>query len=43
MGEAEGKLLFSQPVIDVFTGKRTVEEGVKFLDTELKNLAKQAS
>ena len=42
MGEAEGKLLFSQPVIDVFTGKRTVEEGVKFLDTELKKLAKQA-
>lgn len=42
MGEAEGKLLFSQPVIDVFTGKRSVDEGVKFLDTELKKLAKQA-
>ncbi len=42
MGDAEAKLLFSQPVIDVFTGKRTVDEAVMYLDTELKKLAKQA-
>jgi ABC-type glycerol-3-phosphate transport system substrate-binding protein len=41
MGEAEGKLLFSQPVTDVMNGKRTVEEGIKLLDTEMKTLAKQ--
>jgi len=42
MGDAEAKLLFSQPVVDVFTGKRSVDEGVMYLDTELKKLAKQA-
>lgn len=41
LGEAEGALLFSQPVIDVMTGARTVEEGVMYLDTELKALAEQ--
>jgi N,N'-diacetylchitobiose transport system substrate-binding protein len=39
MGEAEGKLLFSQPVGDVMNGKRSVEEAIKFLDRELKTLA----
>lgn len=42
MGDAEAKLLFSQPVVDAFTGKRSVDEGVMYLDTELKKLAKQA-
>ncbi len=41
LGEAEGALLFSQPVIDVMTGTRSVEEAVTFLDTELKALAEQ--
>lgn len=41
LGEAEGALLFSQPVIDVMTGTRTVEEAVTFLETELKTLAEQ--
>jgi ABC-type glycerol-3-phosphate transport system substrate-binding protein len=41
LGEAEGALLFSQPVIDVMTGTRTVDEAVTFLDTELKALAEQ--
>ena len=40
-GEAEGKLLFSQPVTDVLNGKRTVDDGVAFLDRELKTLAGQ--
>lgn len=39
LGEAEGALLFSQPVIDVMTGTRTIEEAVTYLDTELKALA----
>jgi N,N'-diacetylchitobiose transport system substrate-binding protein len=38
MGEAEGKLLFSQPVSDVMNGKRGVSEAVAFLDRELKAL-----
>jgi ABC-type glycerol-3-phosphate transport system substrate-binding protein len=42
MGEAEGKLLFSQPVGDVMNGKRTVEEAIAWLDTELKTLAGHA-
>lgn len=41
LGEAEGALLFSQPVIDVMTGTRTVDEAVAYLDTELKSLAEQ--
>lgn len=41
LGEAEGALVFSQPVIDVMTGTRTVDEAVMFLDTELKALAEQ--
>jgi multiple sugar transport system substrate-binding protein len=41
LGEAEGALLFSQPVIDVMTGARTVDEAVTYLDTELKALAEQ--
>ena len=41
LGEAEGALLFSQPVIDVMTGARTVDEAVIYLDTELKALAEQ--
>jgi N,N'-diacetylchitobiose transport system substrate-binding protein len=41
MGEAEGKLLFSQPVGDVMNGKRTVDGAVAFLDTELRTLAGQ--
>ncbi|MDQ6603535.1 MAG: extracellular solute-binding protein [Chloroflexota bacterium] len=42
LGEAEGKLLFSQPVIDVFTGKRSVDDALATMDTEVKKLAKQA-
>ncbi|MGI8854766.1 MAG: ABC transporter substrate-binding protein [Thermomicrobiales bacterium] len=42
LGEAEGKLLFSQPVIDVFTGKQSVDSAVATMDTEVKKLAKQA-
>jgi ABC-type glycerol-3-phosphate transport system substrate-binding protein len=42
MGEAEGKLLFSQPVSDVMNGKRGVDEAVAWLDGELKTLAGQA-
>lgn len=38
MGEAEGKLLFSQPVGDVMNGKRTVDEAITFLDREMKGL-----
>ncbi len=41
MGEAEGKLLFSQPVTDVLNGKRTVDEAVTWLERELKQLAGQ--
>jgi ABC-type glycerol-3-phosphate transport system substrate-binding protein len=41
-GEAEGKLLFSQPVTDVLNGKRSVDDGIAFLDRELKVLAGQA-
>ena len=36
MGEAEGKLLFSQPDSDVMNGKRDVEGAIKLLETELK-------
>lgn len=42
MGEAEGKLLFSQPVGDVMNGKRTVDEAVRFLASELRTLAGHA-
>jgi len=42
LGEAEGKLLFSQPVIDVFTGKQSVDSAVATMNTEVKKLAKQA-
>jgi ABC-type glycerol-3-phosphate transport system substrate-binding protein len=38
MGEAEGKLLFSQPVSDVMNGKRDVDGAIKFLETELKSM-----
>ncbi|MCC7368687.1 MAG: sugar ABC transporter substrate-binding protein [Chloroflexi bacterium] len=41
MGEAEGKLLFSQALGDVMNGKRGVEEAVTFLERELKTLAGQ--
>ena len=41
MGEAEGKLLFSQPVGDVMNGKRGVDDAVAFLNSELKTLAGQ--
>lgn len=41
LGEAEGALIFSQPVLDVMTGTRTVDEAVTFLATELKALAEQ--
>ena len=40
-GEAEGKLLFSQPVTDVLNGKRSVDDAMAFLDRELKTLAGQ--
>ena len=42
LGEAEGKLLFSQPVINVLTGKSTVDTALATMDTEVKKLAKQA-
>jgi len=42
LGEAEGKLLFSQAVIDVFTGKQSVDSAVATMNTEVKKLAKQA-
>jgi ABC-type glycerol-3-phosphate transport system substrate-binding protein len=42
MGEAEGKLLFSQPVGDVMNGKRSVDEAIAWLDGELKTLAGHA-
>ena len=42
LGEAEGKNLFSQAVMDAITGKRTVKESVAFMDLEIKKLAKQA-
>jgi ABC-type glycerol-3-phosphate transport system substrate-binding protein len=42
MGEAEGKLLFSQAVTDVVNGKRTVDQALENLDTQIKSLAGQA-
>ncbi|MEI7467512.1 MAG: extracellular solute-binding protein [Chloroflexota bacterium] len=42
LGEAEGKGLFSQPVMDAITGKRSVKEALAFMDLEIKKLAKQA-
>jgi N,N'-diacetylchitobiose transport system substrate-binding protein len=41
MGEAEGKLLFSQPVGDVMNAKRGIDDAVAFLNSELKTLAGQ--
>ncbi len=42
LGEAEGKLVFAQPVLDVWTGKRSVIDAVATMNTSLKQLAKQA-
>jgi ABC-type glycerol-3-phosphate transport system substrate-binding protein len=42
LGEAEGKLLFSQALTDVVAGKKSAAEAVKTLDTELKEIAKTA-
>lgn len=42
LGEAEGKLLFAQPVLDVWTGKLSVADAVAGMDTELKKLATPA-
>lgn len=41
LGEAEGALLFSQPVIDVMTGAKTVDEAVQGLQEGLEALAAQ--
>ncbi len=42
LGEAEGKNIFSQAVMDAITGKRTVKDSLAFMDLEIKKLAKQA-
>ena len=38
-GEAEGKLLFSQPLVDVDAGKATVEAALQKLQSQLESLA----
>jgi len=40
-GEAEGKLLFSQPMVDVINGKRSVDQAITDMTAALKALAKQ--
>jgi ABC-type glycerol-3-phosphate transport system substrate-binding protein len=40
-GEAEGKLLFSQPVVEVVNGKKSVEQALGDMTAALKTLAKQ--
>lgn len=40
-GEAEGKLLFSQPVVDVMNGKKSVDQALADMTAALKTLAKQ--
>ena len=40
-GEAEGKLLFSQPVVEVVNGKKSVEQALGDMTVALKTLAKQ--
>lgn len=40
-GEAEGKLLFSQPVVDVINGKKSVDQALTDMTAALKALAKQ--
>jgi multiple sugar transport system substrate-binding protein len=40
-GEAEGKLLFSQPVVEVVNGKKSVEQALADMTAALKTLAKQ--
>ena len=40
-GEAEGKLLFSQPVVDVVNGKKSVDQALADMTAGLKALAKQ--
>jgi len=40
-GEAEGKLLFSQPVVDVVNGKKSVAQALADMTAALKTLAKQ--
>ncbi|MFN8523896.1 MAG: extracellular solute-binding protein [Chloroflexota bacterium] len=42
MGEAEGKLLFSQAVTDVVNGKKSVGEALTTLESQIKQLAGQA-
>ena len=40
-GEAEGKLLFSQPVVDVVNGKKSVAQALADMTAALKTLARQ--
>jgi ABC-type glycerol-3-phosphate transport system substrate-binding protein len=40
-GEAEGKLLFSQPVVEVINGKKSVDQALADMTAALKTLAKQ--
>ena len=40
-GEAEGKLLFSQPVVEVVNGKKSVDQALADMTAALKTLAKQ--
>jgi len=40
-GEAEGKFLFSQPMVDVMNGKGTVDQAITNMTSALRTLAKQ--
>jgi len=40
-GEAEGKLLFTQPMVDVMNGKRTADQAITEMTAALRALAKQ--
>ena len=40
-GEAEGKLLFSQPVVEVVNGKKSIDQALADMTAALKTLAKQ--
>ena len=40
-GEAEGKLIFSQPVVDVVNGKKSVDQALMDMTAALRALAKQ--
>lgn len=42
MGEAEGKQIFTKPVLDVMNGRQTVAGALTALDAELKQIAGQA-